>query len=312
MNVRKILLPTDLSPCAARAIPFAADLARSLGASLTALGVVDPLPPIGPYETRIQELRELQEAVAHETRDALQKLIHAEIPEGIETEVRLSSGSPADEIVRVAGEGPFDLIVLATPWPDRVLPPVDGERGRAGHPARALPRGGGPGPRGGGVMASPPYGRILFATDLSPCSEAAWEHAVHLARVGGASILLHHVVHVPEAAGLYEAYVFDSRELQRQAVKAAEIEVRKFLEAHPAEGVEVETSVRVGVPHDDIVRIAKSQPVDLVVLGTHGRGGLSRFLLGSVAERVVRTSPCPVLTVPPGEESGTSASEEAS
>ena len=62
-------------------------------------------------------------------------------------------------------------------------------------------------------------------------------------------------------------------------------------------GVAVETRLVTGIPSEDIVRLGQELPADLIIMGTHGRSGMSHLLLGSVAERVVRKAPCPVLTV---------------
>lgn len=118
---------------------------------------------------------------------------------------------------------------------------------------------------------------ILLATDFSETSQAAAGVALAYARALGASV---HVLHVAER--------------DEQATTALLIaETERF-----GPGVRVTTAIRFGDPAPAIVEYAQSQGIDLIVVGTHGRTGVSRVLLGSVAERVVRSSPCPVLTVP--------------
>ena len=80
------------------------------------------------------------------------------------------------------------------------------------------------------------------------------------------------------------------------------VEARLAIWAEPAQqaGLRVRVSTRTGVPHAEIAAAAADDRVDLVVIGTHGRGGLERALIGSVADRVIRTAPCPVLSVRPG------------
>jgi len=111
--------------------------------------------------------------------------------------------------------------------------------------------------------------RILAATDLSPASDDAMAHARALAAALGASL---HFVHVVE-------------EGQRQDQPAASVET----------DLGYETTLLTGPVAATIVDYA--QAFDLIVMGTHGRNGVAHLLLGSVAERVVRTAPCPVLTV---------------
>ena len=136
------------------------------------------------------------------------------------------------------------------------------------------------------------YERILHPTDGSEGSEAAAEHAIELARRYDASL---HVVYavrtdvVPDAGGFG---VYDALE------EAGQTAVDAAVERAEAAGVEtVEGAIERGRPHRVIVQYADEHDVDLVVMGTHGRTGLDHYLLGSVAEKVVRTSPVPVMTV---------------
>ncbi len=146
----------------------------------------------------------------------------------------------------------------------------------------------------------PEIRRILFATDFSERAQAAWDYADLLATTFGAEVHVVHAVQEPMAAvpeaGLAIATpaidmtgLFDSakRGLERLAVAApATVAARVVL---------------AGPPADEIVRYARESAADVVVIGTHGRTGFAHVLLGSIAERIVRTSPCPVLTVrPPG------------
>lgn len=136
------------------------------------------------------------------------------------------------------------------------------------------------------------YRRILVPTDGSEGARAALEHAMGLAELTGAEL---HVVHAvdptlvpPEIGG--ENVVGALKEAGRTLVERAR-------ERASDEGLGVETAVLSGPPHEAVRRYAADRDVDLVVMGTHGRTGLDRWLLGSVAERLVRTSPVPVLTV---------------
>jgi nucleotide-binding universal stress UspA family protein len=121
--------------------------------------------------------------------------------------------------------------------------------------------------------------QVLLTTDFSECSDAAARVAVDYARRLGARLHLLHVVWPTT----------DPTPQSRLDQLAKEI----------AGSVPVVTAVESGIPvAERIVKYAERQHIDLIVLGTHGRTGVSRALIGSVAERVVRTAPCPVLTVP--------------
>jgi nucleotide-binding universal stress UspA family protein len=133
---------------------------------------------------------------------------------------------------------------------------------------------------------------ILVPTDGSDCSEAAAAHAVDLALAADAAL---HVVHVVDAGVLPmdgSGAVFD--ELQRAGQRALDSVVER---AERAGVSTIRASVLSGTPYRAITDYADAEDVALVVMGTHGRTGFDRYLLGSVAERVVRLSNRPVLTV---------------
>jgi universal stress protein A len=142
---------------------------------------------------------------------------------------------------------------------------------------------------------------ILAPTDFSDYSKKALSDALELAQTFGAKLTLLHVVEpspylgefTPPAAG---ADLVSNLERQASAALA-----RVLPEAQSAQ-IEVIQSVVIGSPLRKIVEAA-AKHVDLIVMATHGRTGLSHLLIGSVAERVVRTAPCPVLTIrPPAEK----------
>jgi nucleotide-binding universal stress UspA family protein len=140
---------------------------------------------------------------------------------------------------------------------------------------------------------------ILVATDFSPASSGAVEYGRILARRFGASMRLLHVVEDPLLAAAWsEAYAFDTSALRERLCAAAEAEIAKL--AATLTDVPVTTEVIVGSPARAIIGRSAESDIDLVVMGTHGRGGVSHLLLGSVAERVVHSARCPVLTVREG------------
>jgi nucleotide-binding universal stress UspA family protein len=140
--------------------------------------------------------------------------------------------------------------------------------------------------------------RILHATDFSPASRAALAKAIELARVQKAELVICHVMSavIPMmgegyiSPQVYEDIATSTRRAAQRQLDAIVARARRA--GARARGLLVE-----GVPFDRIGRVARSQKADLVVMGTHGRTGLGRLFLGSVAERVVATSPVPVMTV---------------
>lgn len=142
-----------------------------------------------------------------------------------------------------------------------------------------------------------PVRRILFPTDFSEHAEHAWSYALTFAQEFGAEVYLLHVVTPPPR--LAEAYSvnFDPQKMVQAFIAEANAAMDQQVEAAKARGLIFHREVLVGVDFREIIDYAKKQDIDLIVMGTHGRTGLAHALLGSVAEKVVRKAPCPVLTV---------------
>lgn len=132
--------------------------------------------------------------------------------------------------------------------------------------------------------------KILFPTDFSHTGDAAMEMATSLARDSGAKLLIVHVEEPPVAYGGGEMYY--------GIPDPATEDLKKMLEeVKPSDpSVPYEHRLVTGDPPNAISRLAEEEEVDMIVLGTHGRTGFSRMLMGSVAEAVVRRANCPVLT----------------
>ena len=135
---------------------------------------------------------------------------------------------------------------------------------------------------------------IVVATDFGDASNLALEYARVLAARFDAEVRLLHVVETPRPMGT-EIYVPALTITTEQAITDAQRLMSEALATFT--GAPVVGQVLVGYPAQKIVEYASDHDVDLVVMGTHGRGGLTHLLMGSVAERVVRTAPCPVFTV---------------
>jgi len=140
---------------------------------------------------------------------------------------------------------------------------------------------------------------ITYATDFSPASLAAFPHALRLAAATRAELTILHVLPNPMLfvdGGYVPQEIWDDLDA-RMRVKTGE-DMDRLIKQAGAGGVHASASiVEGGVPAEAIVKAAADSKTDLLVLGTHGRTGVARFFLGSVAARVVATAPCPVLTV---------------
>jgi nucleotide-binding universal stress UspA family protein len=141
---------------------------------------------------------------------------------------------------------------------------------------------------------------LVVATDFSDAAGAAEAEARRLARRLGAELLFLHVATEAPLFGEGPFGMADVRAVYEGQRKWAAAELEARAAAARDAGVPARVLLRAGVPFEEIVRAAAEEKAEIVVIGTHGRTGLDRLLLGSVAERVVRTAPCPVLTVRPG------------
>lgn len=143
------------------------------------------------------------------------------------------------------------------------------------------------------------FARILVPTDFSPPSDAALATAKALAAQFGAAIHVIHVLHDPYATAAYasDVYGYLPAGLKESWHREAQKHLDALLAPAEREQFRVTTDVVFGSPAKGIVDYARDQAMNLIVMGTHGRGGVAHLLIGSVAERVVRTAECPVLTV---------------
>jgi nucleotide-binding universal stress UspA family protein len=288
---QRILVPTDFSECADQAIVHAAFLARQYDAALTLLHVI-PVAPAYP----MAGVSAADTERADEVGDRLDEVVERHDLDGIAVETAIDRGeSIGGTILEHATEQGADLIVVGT----------HGRRGMRrlllGSEAEVVVRG-----AEIPVFAvrqqenpAPPhrFERLLATTDLSAISEVAVRQAADLARRYGARLdLLHAVEQIPtyDLPGIYQS----SLPPQDEAVSALEQHARDGLEALAADLGLPEDRIRTILEHGDpastIVDHAADEGADLVVLASHGRSGLERFLLGSVAEKVIRTAPCPV------------------
>jgi universal stress protein A len=140
--------------------------------------------------------------------------------------------------------------------------------------------------------------RILHPTDFSPASRPAFARAVAEARADRAELWLVHVLSTiaPFTGNEYMSPTTYT-EIQRSMQAHGQAQLDKLVAKAKASGVRVRGLLVEGSAADAIVRAARSKRADVIVMGTHGRTGLAKLLMGSVAQRVVGMAPCPVLTV---------------
>lgn len=142
---------------------------------------------------------------------------------------------------------------------------------------------------------------ILVPHDFSSSANHAVAIARDEAKAHSAKLLLLHVIDLPTAIKPDTVIVPDETgapiNVKDYAVRQAEAHLADLVARIAKDGVTAQPFIRLGKPEDEIVKFATENKVDLIAMGTHGRTGLEHMLVGSVAERVVRSSPCAVLTI---------------
>jgi nucleotide-binding universal stress UspA family protein len=290
---RRILLPTDFSAAAAQAFPQAVWFARRFGARITLVYVV---PATLPAEVSHIGIVLEENRLASEAEKTLAGVRNRELPADLEVDTLVLRGGPCHEICLAAARLGTDLIVLSTHGHGGLKHALLGsttERVVRQAPCPVLTI------RGQIVPIRLPddapcrFGRILVPTDFSRASATAMGCAAALVGSCGACVTLLHVVEPPDyPAWGYAHLSFRDNKLKKIARRKLE-GLRAELSLDPGAAV----MVRTGDAALKIVETAEEQKTDLIVISTRGHSGLARLLLGSVAEKVVRLAPCPVLVM---------------
>ena len=282
---RSIFVTTDFSSSARPAFRAAVRMAAASGARLWIVHVL-PSAPQGAAPRMYQEMETYLRSDAEKRLGALTRTARSA---GARAQALLLRGVAHEAIRRAARRRRADLVVVGT-------------HGRTGLARVFL------GSVAARVLATAPcpvlsvrrdpgrsYARrLLFATDFSEASRPAWRQALLLARAGGARLRIVHVeTALAEAQGARWAYAEAEAESRAQARRL----LRDLLRSARQSGVRADILLARGAPHEAILRAARPMKDAWIVVGTHGRTGLSGALLGSVAARVVAAAACPVLTV---------------
>jgi nucleotide-binding universal stress UspA family protein len=142
-----------------------------------------------------------------------------------------------------------------------------------------------------------PFEKILIALDFSENSTFAFDYALTLAKQFNSELTLLHVINEPvDLRGFYVPHI-SFEQLEKEIESGAASMMETFCQEKMKDFTSYQTSIVSGLPYDEIIRKAQETGASLIVLGTHGRTGLDHLIFGSTAERVVRGSTCPVLTI---------------
>ena len=283
----RILIPTDFSAPSDAALEFAKTLAGTFGSAVHVLHVAGHETGADPERLRTAGLLRIHARVTTED------LRRFRVPPAVEL-----SDKPADEIVSHARAHAIDLIVMGTHGRTGIAHLAMGSIAEkvvrtAPCPVCTLREAPPASRKAGGTF------RILVPTDFSAPSDAALACGRTLASRLGASLHLLHVLEDPFVNGPVgsEVYVAESLDSRTARLQAAQERVTRLITADDRSRLRATTEVIVGASARTIADFAANSGCHLIVMGTHGRTGMAHLVTGSVAEHVLRSAPCPVLTV---------------
>ena len=292
MKIDRILLATDFSDWAGRAEEYAWSLAATWHAHLTTMTVLEFPPGLNPgypvnHQYLTHRMTEATEQLAAFKQRALQR--------GIAVSTRIATGIPSEEILAAAQAEDSDLIIVGTRGKSGLAHVLLGSTAErvirtAPCPVLAVHMTKDASTGDHGIRLE----RLLVPIDFSDCSLDALEYATVVAGQAKASIDVLHVLE-PVSYGLDFTLSHAEERLQQRETLTKGLE--DLSAAVSTTGISVTCHLRGGLPVDTILDNVCSLKIDLIVMGTHGRRGLSHIMAGSVTERVLRKVSCPVLTV---------------
>jgi nucleotide-binding universal stress UspA family protein len=301
LKIRDVLMPIDFSRPSLNAIEAALPLIKRLGAELHLLHVFEPDYPLSSMAAIPLVMPELEvgEGVRGRLEDVA-KHYSVQLPR---ENIHAITGRPFREICRLAGDLDIDLIVISTRGNTGLRHLTLGST--AEHVVRYSPcpvlvlHGSDSKKKLGRDKAT--FRKILVPVDFSDCSMKGFAYAKALAGQFQAKLVLLHSIALQYYVASDEYARYDLPLLMRQTAKAAQEQMRDFVRKTNWNGIEVETSIKIGHAGQQICAAAGDCKGDLIAISTHGRTGLKHVLLGSTAEYVVRHASCPVLVVPSRE-----------
>jgi nucleotide-binding universal stress UspA family protein len=289
---QKVLVPLDGSELAEGILPYVSQLARGLNIPVLVMSVVSP--------DTLEALSQESEKVKLKTENYLQEVAKRLVKEGAQAESMFSFGRPAERIVQVAERQGCNLIAMSTHSENHlgrgVLGSVTDKVIHSSHiPTLTIHPQEAKKYREQEVNIS----KVIVPLDGSSLAETALPYAEDLAQKLSLELTLVRVITV---SGLYSASMAEAYIGSVDLEAAAEAGAIEYLEGITkklrVEGLEVQAKPLRGVPAHSIVEQARNTPQSIVILTTHGRSALARWLMGSVTEAVLRTSEGPVLVIP--------------
>jgi nucleotide-binding universal stress UspA family protein len=306
----KVLVPIDSSEESRTILRWAVSLAKATKSDLTLLSVVDPedmaiveATAMGPVTRKIPP--EAVEKLVNKVEADLEAEAEALRPGGTAVDVRVAVGAPAETIVAEAKTAGADLIAMSTRRESALARGILGSvTDRVLHststPLLILQ----PEDIDDASVGSGFIRHIIVPLDGSTLSEDAVGPATELARATGAEIVFTEVVQIPvygmDMGGVGYGAVHYAEELDTKVQEDSAMEyLTGFIENAETAGIKARGKVRVGNPSIQIVDEASESEGSIIVMATHGAGGLKRWMIGSVTDKAIRSAHRPVLVIPP-------------
>lgn len=296
VQFKSILCATDFSDFSNQTINYGVGLAKEFGARLIVCHVIDlssiaiygefQLDPVGQQNRIIEDANEQLEALAGD--------------QPVEWEPLITVGKPADEISRAVEEKDIDLVISATRGRSGLKRLILGsvtERLMLTLPCPLL------------VLRSPEHEflsapdrkiklkKILVGCDFSPDSGQALNHALSLAQEFQAELHLVNVIELPAQPNLLKGETSATEEIQEDYRNLLSQKLKDMVPEEARNWCTPQTSLLEGRPYEELAKYAESNDIDMIVMGIRGQSLVKTLFLGSTTDRVVRRSPCPVLSV---------------
>lgn len=294
MQIKKILWASDGSTESRNALKWVELCATRLGASVSTLSVIES-PDLCTLELPNDVKRKIalvHRRLGRRTDNRLKRLGRVLEQKGIKTETRVVIGIPYQEIIKTAQSHDVDLVAMGKRglnlWGRLVLGSTTTKVLRESHVPILTVR---------HAAKKPAVKKIVVPSSFSPADNVALEWALEFAGKLGASVVL---LHIFQAHKSWDKVKGGSMGRLRRVATEKLDAMLKTVPAQKRKGVPVITRVKVfSRPWSGIVSFVREEGIDMIVMGTHARKGVPRFFLGSVAERVIREAPCPVITIRP-------------
>jgi nucleotide-binding universal stress UspA family protein len=298
-EMKKILFPYDLSESAREVIPYVRSLAEGFNSDIYLLHVIADLGKWGKVYIPHTSMDSFQKEASQTAEKAMEALCHEELKGCSVAQRKVISGDPATEILSALQADDIDLLIMGTHGRKGLEHAIFGSVAEEVVKKSAVP-----------VMTVNPskskrpeagytFKKVLFPMDFSECAETVFPEALALAKRFEARLFMLFVARDIS----YLTTVDVSRDLLNNTVaevaRAGEEKMEAFCSKQLADFSDYEAKVAIGSPADEILRYGNEQGVHVIVMGTHGRRGLERTLMGSVADHVMKNASSPVITMNP-------------